>query len=193
MRGVISRSHRVRVEVVGGRVDVGEDRCDPLPVQRVAVATNVNDGTITSPFMPSARMAISSATVALHIGDAVPHARGSSATGCSNSCTQRAVVGQPAAVEDVVDPTEEASRSPTLGGRRAAGGEGGRRHAVSVLVAGWTCSRVREGSLRQGHPDVAAAVGLGDAGWCPRAGRRPSERWPARARCRRPAADGRRG
>ena len=32
-----------------------------------AVATKVNDGTITSPFRPSARIAISSATVALHI------------------------------------------------------------------------------------------------------------------------------
>ena len=35
VRGVISRAHRLRIQVVRVGVDVGEDRCDPVPLQRV--------------------------------------------------------------------------------------------------------------------------------------------------------------
>ena len=65
-----------------------------------AVAMNVYDGTMTSPFKSSARVAISSAIVPLHIATQclTPRNVGDSPF---EFLRDRSIVGQPAAVQDV--------------------------------------------------------------------------------------------
>ena len=74
----------------------------PCQYSACAVATKVHDGTITSPSSPSARMAISSAMVPLHMATQCFTPR-YSAMRRLELLHHRAVVGQPLVVENAVD------------------------------------------------------------------------------------------
>ena len=68
-----------------GRLSANTIRA-PWRTKASAEDTNVKDGTMTSPFKSSARLAISSATVALHTGMQC-FTPSKSFNRCSNSCT----------------------------------------------------------------------------------------------------------